>query len=149
MTFGGRMLTLNTATMLVEVFDVDRSGHIGFFEYCALHKFITNLQAAFMQHDRDRSGILEAREVCEAVAQGGFRFSLNTIQALVHRFKRKGLYGAADAQGLDMETFLQLCAYLGQIKSTFESHDNDRDGFIRINMENLVMLSTSMPSIQV
>jgi peflin len=139
--FGGRLFTLATAKMLVSVFDTDRSGSIGFFEFAAMHKFIGSMVAAFNAHDRDRSGRIDVREACDAVGQAGFRFNVTTIQTLVTRFERRAMYGAVQQSGLDMETFLQMCAYLGQIKSTFELQDTDRDGWININLENLVLVS--------
>jgi len=147
MQFGGKTFSINTAKMLLSVFDQDRSGNIGFFEYCALHKFISGMHVAFLAHDRDRSGRLDVREVCDALSQGGFRFTLPTIQAVMNRFQRRNAsYAAPPDAGLDFETFLQMCAYLGQVKSTFEVKDTDRDGWIRLNLEDLVLLSVSLPS---
>jgi len=147
--FGGRLLTLATAKMLVSVFDTDRSGSIGFFEYAALHKFISSMVLAFTTHDRDRSGRIDVREAADAVGQAGFRFQVSTIQTLVTRFERRAMYGAVHQSGLDMETFLQMCAYLGQVKSTFDVQDTDKDGWININLENLVLMSCTMPTIEV
>ena len=138
MTFAGKKFSLATAKMLLNVFDTDKSGNIGFFEYCALHKFITGMQTAFFTHDRDGSGKLDMREVTESLAQGGFRFTQSTVEAVFKRFEKKTF--AARNDGLDFETFIQMCAYLGQVKSTFEVQDTDKDGWIRINLENLVMV---------
>merc|ERR1712137_467660 len=149
MQFGGKFFSLPTAKMLVNVFDSDKSGHISFFEYCALHQFICTMQQGFMTFDRDRSGTLDINEACQAIVQGGFQFSPTTIQAVVARFAKKSQYGSVPQQGLDMETFLQMCAYLGQVKSTFEVQDTDRDGWIRINLETLVLMSCTMPTTQV
>merc|ERR1712137_1508829 len=150
MQFGGKKISLKTAKMLLAVFDTDFSGRIGFFEYCALHKFITQLQHAFYSHDTDRSGKLEIREVHQVfttMAQGGFQFSQNTIQQVYKRFEVKGF--ANRTGGLDFETFLQMSAYLNQVRATFAAHDTDRDGWIRINLETLVQMSVGMPTLNV
>ena len=33
-----------------------------------------------------------------------------------------------------------MCAYLGKVKSTFEVQDTDKDGWIRINLENVMVI---------
>lgn len=167
MQFGGKKFSQQTAKMLMNVFDEDRDGTIGFFEYCVLHKFITGMQGAFYAFDRDGSNSLELHEVRQALAQGGFQFSEATVQMIFKKFQSKvkatastagrygagGKYGATSAagkanknKGLDFETFIQMSAYLGQVRSTFTLHDKDRDGWLTINLETLVQLSTVMPS---
>ena len=69
----------------------------------------------------------------QALAQGGFQFSEATVQMIYKKFQSKvkttttsaGRYGAASAaaaknkkKGLDFETFIQMSAYLGQVRST-------------------------------
>jgi len=150
MQFGGKKISIKTSKMLVAVFDSDFSGSIGFFEYCALHKFITSLQQSFAAADSDRSGKLDLREVHQVfmgLSHGGFQFSQNTIQQLYNRFEHKGFSNRTG--GLDFETFLQMSAYLNQVRATFASHDTDRDGWIRINLETLVQMSVGMPTLQV
>ena len=142
MSFGPSKFSLPTAQMLIRVFDADNSGQIGFFEYCVLHKFIINMQTAFYAHDKDRSNKLDLNETAAALAQAGFNFSLPTTEMLFNRFARV-TYGAQ--KGLEYESFIQLSAYLGTVRSVFDSQDTDRDGWIRINMEGLANLSSSLP----
>jgi len=42
-----------------------------------------------------------------------------------------------------------MSAYLSQVRSTFSTYDTDRDGWIRINLETLVQMSVTMPTLQV
>lgn len=142
MSFGPTKFSLTTAQMLIRVFDSDGSGQIGFFEYCVLHKFIIGMQTAFHMHDKDGSGKLDLTETTQALGQGGFRFSQSTVEKLFNRFA-KVTYGSQ--KGLDYESFIQLCAYLGTVRSVFESQDTDRDGWVQINLEGLVQLSSSLP----
>merc|ERR1712137_1417555 len=150
MQFGTKKISLKTAKMLLAVFDTDFSGNIGFFEYCALHKFITTLQQGFLAADRDRSGKLDLNEVHQVfvnMGPQGFPFSQNTIQMIFNRFEHKGFTNRGG--GLDFETFLQMSAYLNQVRATFAAHDTDRDGWIRINLETLVQMSVGMPTLNV
>jgi Ca2+-binding EF-hand superfamily protein len=142
MSFGPTKFSLPTSQMLIRVFDSDGSGQIGFFEYCVLHKFIIGMQTAFYAHDKDGSHKLDLQETTAALGQGGFRFSPSTVEKLFNRFA-KVTYGAQ--KGLDYESFIQLCAYLGTVRSVFESQDTDRDGWVQINLEGLVQLSSSLP----
>jgi len=146
--FGGQKLSITTAKMLVAVFDSDKSGNIGLFEYCVLHKFITGMQTSFFMFDKDGSGKLDKREVHDALANGGFQLSQAIVDQIYSKFyKKPSGYGASVHEGLDFETFLQMCAYLGQLRSTFEVQDTDRDGWIRVNLEGLIQLSTCMPAL--
>ena len=73
-------------------------------------------------YDKDGSGKLDKREVHDALANGGFQLSQAIVDQIYTKFyKKPSGYGAASQQeGLDFETFLQMCAYLGQLRSTFE-----------------------------
>ena len=138
MQFGVQKFGMSTCNMLIKVFDTDQSGQIGFFEYCVLHKFIMGMQAAFHMHDKDRSRRLDLPEVTQALAQGGFQFSQATVGKIFSKFAKKS-YGKEE--GLEFESFIQMCAYLGQIRSAFDLQDTDRDRWIRINLEGLVQVS--------
>lgn len=140
--FGGKKFSLETAKSLVKVFDVDKSGSISFEEYAALHQFVVSMQAAFYQHDKDGSGKLDNREITEALHQGGFQLSQPVVESIIKKFKQTNArYGA---QGLEFEQFLQLSAFLGQIRSTFMVYDTHRQGVIHINLEQLVQVCVAL-----
>jgi hypothetical protein len=72
------------------------------------------MQAAFFQYDRDRSGRLEYNEIVQALQQGGFIFSPPVMQNLIKRFQRP------NQTGLTFENFIQMCAFLGQLRFVTE-----------------------------
>jgi len=131
--FNGHRFSLDTASVLVKVFDLDRNGNIGFYEYASLHKFIVSMQGAFYHFDRDRSGSLELHELDAALRQGGFTFSPQIVHSIGARF-------AQGARGLNMEQFIRMSAVLGRIRSNFERRDPQRRGYISISFEDLVLL---------
>jgi Ca2+-binding EF-hand superfamily protein len=135
--FGGQRFGLETARKLVKVFDRDNSGNIGFQEFAALYKFIVSMQTAFFQFDRDRSGRLDYNEIVQALQQGGFMFSPPVLQNLIKRFQRPNM------AGLTFENFIQLCAFLGQIRSTFDALDPQRRGQATISLEQLVNIASA------
>jgi len=140
MNFGTKTFRLDTADLLVKIFDTDRSGSIGFYEYAALHKFIMSVQNAFYAFDTDRSGSLEEAEVAQALGQAGFRFAPQVVRALIVKFAKQNASYTSRGLGLDFEAFIQLSGYLGVLRSAFTSQDYDRDGLITINFEQLVMM---------
>eukprot|EP01104_Vermistella_antarctica_P015201 TRINITY_DN492_c0_g1_i1.p1 TRINITY_DN492_c0_g1~~TRINITY_DN492_c0_g1_i1.p1 ORF type:complete len:313 (+),score=43.00 TRINITY_DN492_c0_g1_i1:54-941(+) len=148
MDFGGVRFGPDTARLLIKVFDVDRSGEVSFYEYAALHKFIMSMKQAFYMFDADRSGSIDQNELSRALSQGGFYFSPQTIQMVLNKFKaqaltqtqRPGMLWGKQA-GLGFEQFLQVCAFLGVLRSSFEGKDPHRTGSITVNLEGLVQLS--------
>merc|ERR1719354_1278971 len=135
----GRMMELKGFFMSV---DKDKSGSISFEEYAALHQFVTSMQAAYYQHDEDRSGHLDNREITAALRIGGFQLSQPVVESIIKKFKQSNKrYGA---QGLDFEQFLQLSAFLGQIRSTFMLYDTNRSGFVTMNLEQLVQVCVAL-----
>ena len=72
------------------------------------------------------------------IPQGGFQLGQPVVESIIKKFKATNArYGA---QGLEFEQFLQLSAFLGQIRSTFMVYDTNRSGFITINLEQLVQV---------
>lgn len=140
--FGGRTLELATAKTLLRMFDQELSGQIGFFEFAALHQFVTWAIGAFMMFDADSSGKLSQRELAEALRHAGFQFTESTMDVIYKKFQTTPGFGAA-AQ-LTLNQFLRVCAYLGQIRASFWILDSDRDGVAQFNLESLVQVVSKM-----
>jgi Ca2+-binding EF-hand superfamily protein len=140
--FDGIKFSLETTLLLVRVFDKDKSGTVGFNEFGALAKFISSMKQAFQAYDRDRSGSIELNEVQLAVSQGGFSLSPQTLQSVYNKFLRNPVLNpGAKLRGLNLEMFVQLCAFLGSTRSSFMQHDYQRTGWIQINLDMFVMMS--------
>lgn len=130
-TFNGAALGPVCATKLLNVFDKDRSGNISFHEYAALHKFLTVLQNAWFQADRDRSGRLDANEIQTALGVAGFQLSVPTVKSLMFNYDKTGY-------GLTFPDFLMVCATAAQVKSVFELKDSNKSGQLHFNFEQAV-----------
>ena len=72
---------------------------------------------------------------------GGFILSQPTVEALLKKFPPN--YGRG-GPGIDFETYLQMSAFLGQIQSTFLAHDHNRNGIVSFNMDQLVLVGSSV-----
>lgn len=140
--FGGKTLEQQTSRTLLRMFDQDLSGHIGFFEFAALHQFVTWAIGAFHMFDADDSGKLSERELGSALQHAGFQFSEATLAIIYKKFQGTPGFGAS-AQ-LTLDQFLRVCAYLGQIRAAFWVLDSDRDGIAQFNLESLVQTVSKM-----
>jgi Ca2+-binding EF-hand superfamily protein len=145
MNFNGIKFSTETASMLVKVFDKDRSGQISFNEYASLHKFISSMQQAYGMYDRDRSGTIELNEVVQAIQQGGFYLSPQTVQSVYTRFLRNAALNPGNKlKGLNVEMFIQLCAFLGSTRSIFTQFDYQRSGWIQISLDQFVNMAVAI-----
>jgi len=136
-TFNGVPLGPLVATKLVQVFDKDRSGSIVFYEYAAMHKFLSTLQTSFFASDTDRSGRIDAREIHAALAKTGLQVGLPAVQCLMTKYDKSGY-------GLIFQDFLLLCATIAQGRSLFQWRDTSRTGQISINLDQLLELVGQM-----
>jgi len=78
-----------------------------FFEYAAMHKFLSTLQNAFFAGDRDRSGRLNASEIHTALATAGFTVSLPVLRTLMNKYDKTGY-------GITFQEFLMVCSMIGR-----------------------------------
>ncbi|KAN0023559.1 hypothetical protein ACTFIV_007945 [Dictyostelium citrinum] len=123
-------LGIETATKLIRVFDVDKSGQIDFYEYAALHQFINVLYANFLANDRNRSGTIDAHEIHRALGTTGFNLPFNTVNLLFLKSSPRGY-------GLKFSDFLGLCATIAIARSLFEAHDPMRTGVAHLNINHI------------
>jgi len=138
MNFGGLKFSMETARLLIKVFDRNRNGEIDFQEYASLHKFIASMHQAFQMYDKDRSGTIELGEAQLAVQQGGFMLSPQTMSSVFQRFLIPG------KKGLTLENFMCLCAFLGMARSAFAQLDTTRSGWIHLNLDQFILVTSSL-----
>ncbi|GAA5888911.1 hypothetical protein JCM6882_002899 [Rhodosporidiobolus microsporus] len=126
-----------TVKMLMTMFDVDRSGTIGFDEFVGLWQYIKEWQGIFRQFDRDGSGTMDSHELSIALSRFGYQLSPQLIQLLQKKYSPlQGNPGAAPP-GI---TFA-----VKQLSEGFKKHDQDRDGWIQINYEQFMSLVLAAP----
>ncbi|TEB37906.1 EF-hand [Coprinellus micaceus] len=112
------------------IFDVDRSGTIGFNEFAGLWKYIKDWQNVFRHFDRDRSGSIEGNELREALGQFGYNLSPQLLELLQKK------YDATDKKANQ--------AALSE--SLFGKLDSDRDRWIQmINYDQFMHTALSLP----
>jgi len=137
MDWGNLKLTPETARKLLNLFDTDRTGSIGFEEYVGLHTFLSAAQNIFSQFDQNRSGFLDGNEVVGALAQGGFQVSPQIVDSLVK--------GYSQGSGkLNVEQFVNLKTLVATVQRTFDHHDYQHTGIINLNHDTAILFASNL-----
>jgi peflin len=137
---------LDTVKMLMNIFDTDRSGTIGFNEFQGLWRYIKDWQNVFRHFDRDQSGSIEGHELSSALASFGYKFS----PPILHLIEQKYASGPAASgygppPGITFDRFVRACVVVKTLTEAFQTVDTDRDGWIQINYEQFLKIVLTAP----
>ncbi|KIJ69605.1 hypothetical protein HYDPIDRAFT_24429 [Hydnomerulius pinastri MD-312] len=136
---------LDTVKMLMNIFDTDHSGTIGFQEFAGLWKYIAEWQRVFKHFDRDHSGSIEGRELAEALRSFGYSLS----PALLTALERKYAAGAASAYGpppgITFDRFVRACVTVKTLTEAFQRVDTDNDGWVQLSYEEFMKITLLAP----
>ncbi|CCX30760.1 Similar to Programmed cell death protein 6; acc. no. P12815 [Pyronema omphalodes CBS 100304] len=80
----------HTVKMMIRMFDTDRSGTIGFQEFCGLWGFLADWRKLFDRFDTDRSGNISYDEFTNALEAFGYRLSPQFVNTLFRSYDRRG-----------------------------------------------------------
>jgi len=122
----------HTITMMIRMFDSDRSGSISFVEFCGLWRFLGDWRSLFDRFDVDRSGAINVTEYQNALTSFGYRLSSNFIETMFRQYDKRN-----EGQ-LSFDLFVQSCISLKRMTDVFKRYDDDRDGFITLSFENFL-----------
>jgi Ca2+-binding EF-hand superfamily protein len=118
----------HTVKMMIRMFDTDRSGSIGFDEFCGLWGFLAAWRSLFDRFDVDRSGNISLDEYTNALVAFGYRLSPQFVDTLFRTYDKRG-EGA-----ISFDLFVQSCISLKRMTDVFKKYDDDRDGFITLSL---------------
>ncbi|KIM57611.1 hypothetical protein SCLCIDRAFT_1219291 [Scleroderma citrinum Foug A] len=136
---------LDTVKMLMNMFDVDRSGTIGFNEFAGLWKYIADWQGVFKHFDRDHSGTIEGRELAEALRTFGYRLSPTLLTLLQRKYASETATAYGPTPGITFDRFVRACVTVKTLTEAFQRVDTDNDGWIQINYEEFMKLCIAAP----
>ncbi|KAI4228415.1 MAG: hypothetical protein L6R40_008144 [Gallowayella cf. fulva] len=122
----------HTVKMMIRMFDVDKSGTIGFDEFCGLWGFLAAWRSLFDRFDEDRSGYISYEEYSNALVAFGYRLSPAFVALLYRTYEKKG----EDRMSFDL--FVQSCIVLKRMTDVFKKYDDDRDGYITLSFEEFL-----------
>ncbi|GAA6002736.1 hypothetical protein JCM10207_007650 [Rhodosporidiobolus poonsookiae] len=135
----------DTVKMLFGIFDVDRSGTIGFNEFVGLWQYIKDWQGVFRNFDQDRSGTMDGHELHTALSQFGYSLSPNIVNLLLRKYSPLQGNPGSSPPGINFDRFVRCCVTVRQLTEGFKQHDQDRDGWINISYETFLTLILSSP----
>ncbi|KZP23624.1 EF-hand, partial [Athelia psychrophila] len=129
---------LDTVKMLMNIFDTDRSGAIGFAEFSGLWKYIADWQGVFRHFDRDQSGSIEGSELAEALESFGYNLSPTLLTLVEQKYASGPIGGYGPAPGITFDRFVRACVVIKTLTEAFQRADTDRDGYVTLNYEQFM-----------
>lgn len=136
---------LDTVKMLMNMFDIDRSGTIGFNEFCGLWKYIQDWQGVFKHFDRDRSGSIEGYELAEAMRSFGYNLSPSLLTLIEQKYASAPAAGYGPPPGITFDRFVRACVVVKALTEAFRRVDTDQDGWVQVNYEDFMRIVLSAP----
>ncbi|KAI0101615.1 EF-hand [Nemania sp. FL0031] len=122
-----------TVRMMIRMFDSDRSGTIGFEEFCGLWSFLASWRTLFDRFDADRSGNISLDEFSNALVAFRYRLSPSFVELLFQTYDKRG-------EGvMSFDLFVQACISLKRMTDVFKKYDDDRDGYITLGFEDFLI----------
>ncbi|KAK0730636.1 hypothetical protein B0H67DRAFT_639114 [Lasiosphaeris hirsuta] len=122
----------HTVRMMIRMFDSDRSGTIGFEEFCGLWSFLASWRTLFDRFDADRSGGISIDEFSNALVAFRYRLSERFVEILFRTYDKRN-------EGvMSFDLFVQACISLKRMTDVFKKYDDDRDGFITLSFEDFL-----------
>ncbi|KAL7950598.1 EF-hand [Trichoderma barbatum] len=123
---------IHTVRMMIRMFDSDRSGTIGFQEFCGLWSFLASWRTLFDRFDVDRSGNISLSEFKDALIAFRYRLSPQFVELLFRTYDKRG-------EGvMSFDLFVQACISLKRMTDVFKRYDDDRDGYITLSFEDFL-----------
>ncbi|KAF4950674.1 hypothetical protein FGADI_8078 [Fusarium gaditjirri] len=122
----------HTVRMMIRMFDSDRSGTIGFEEFCGLWSFLASWRTLFDRFDADRSGNISLSEFNNALVAFRYRLSPQFVELLFNTYDKRN-------EGvMSFDLFVQSCISLKRMTDVFKKYDDDRDGYITLSFEDFL-----------
>jgi Ca2+-binding EF-hand superfamily protein len=122
----------HTVRMMIRMFDSDRSGTIGFEEFCGLWSFLASWRTLFDRFDADRSGNISLPEFTNALIAFRYRLSPQFVELIFRTYDKRG-------EGvMSFDLFVQSCISLKRMTDVFKKYDDDRDGYITLSFEDFL-----------
>jgi len=121
-----------TVRMMIRMFDSDRSGTIGFEEFCGLWSFLASWRTLFDQFDADHSGNISLDEFSRALVAFRYRLTERFVEILFRTYDKR------NEGAMSFDLFVQACISLKRMTDVFKKYDEDRDGYITLSFEDFL-----------
>ncbi|XP_063620227.1 peflin isoform X1 [Cydia splendana] len=132
----GQTFSHTACSLMIGMFDKDRSGHINVEEFDKLYTYINQWLAVFKTYDTDQSGHIDEQELSKALNQMGFRFTPDFINFLIKRSDPK--------EGkVSVDDFIVLCVQIQRFTEAFRVRDTQQNGTVTIGFEDFLTVALS------
>lgn len=126
---------------MINMFDKDGSGTVGFDEFVALWRFLAAWRELFERFDEDRSGRISLQEFSNALQAFGYRLSQPFVGVIFSTFESRGRKTPGPGMqnyGMSFDLFVQACVSLKRMTDVFKKYDEDRDGYVTLSFEEFL-----------
>ncbi|KAF8136147.1 EF-hand [Boletus edulis] len=135
---------LDTVKMLVNMFDTNRTGTIGFNEFSRLWQYISEWQRVFKHFDRDHSGTIERRELSDALRNFGYDLSPSLLTLIEYKYASGATAAYGPPPGITFDRFVRACVTVKTLTEAFQSFDPHREGWARFSYEDFMKVITTL-----
>uniref|UniRef100_A0A0A9YF23 Programmed cell death protein 6 n=1 Tax=Lygus hesperus TaxID=30085 RepID=A0A0A9YF23_LYGHE len=129
-----------TVRLMIGMFDKHKQGTIGFEDFGALWRYVTEWQNCFRSFDKDNSGSIDKNELSTALSTFGYRLSAPTVDTIMKKYDRFG------KGTILFDDFIQCSIQLHTLTDSFRKYDTDQDGVITLQYEQFVDMVFSIKS---
>lgn len=130
-----------TVKTMINMFDKDGSGTVGFDEFVSLWRFLAAWRELFERFDEDRSGRISLQEFSNALLAFGYRLSQPFVGVIFSTFESRGRKTPGPGMqnyGMSFDLFVQACVSLKRMTDVFKRYDEDRDGYVTLSFEEFL-----------
>ncbi|XP_064485759.1 programmed cell death protein 6-like [Ornithodoros turicata] len=127
-----RPFNMETAKMLVDLFDRNHDGTINFDEFAELYRFVTDWSSAFRHFDKDNTGSMENSALQTALREFGYNVSDRFSDLLVRRYDKNGK--------IYFDEFIQICMFIKNATDAFRRYDRQKTGEVNVRFEEFVLM---------
>ncbi|WVR07262.1 hypothetical protein IAU60_004303 [Kwoniella sp. DSM 27419] len=132
--------------MLMNIFDTDRSGSINFMEFEGLYRYIQDWHGIFRRFDRDNSGLIDRKELHNALLGFGFSLPKDMVSKLEKRFAPPPSGNDRQARGISFDRFLMACVTVKHYTEAFRRIDARGEGRITVDYNQFMEIVMDAPS---
>ncbi|KAF9509394.1 hypothetical protein BS47DRAFT_1332284 [Hydnum rufescens UP504] len=135
---------LDTCKMLLNIFDVRKTGSLAFPKFCGMWTYIQEWQNVFRHFDTDSSGSIEGEELANALARFGYGLSpylLSLVEKKYATIPLKPILPTPIWPPIDCR-FVRACVVIKTLTDTFQSLDVDHNGRVSLNYDQFLQLDS-------
>ncbi|KAF6027632.1 PEF1 [Bugula neritina] len=121
--------------LMIGMFDKDMNGTINLNEFQQLWTYMNQWKGTFDRFDSNRSGSIEANELCNAFNELGYRVSMQFSQLVCTKYDTQG------RRALTLDSFIQACVLLKMLTDSFRQRDTSMTGTVQMSYEDFMCMA--------